>query len=145
MSAALVWSALTSRAAGPLASALALALGCFLVVALLAHAGERSRAEMLVRDRDGWKASAQRWEASARGLRAAFDEAEALRRGETAAARAAVALAEKACEARVATARRSARAIETIIKQEVIRDANGCPARRIVPVERLRDALAPSG
>lgn len=145
MSPGLVWSVLTARATGPLASALAVALACFLAAALLAHAGEKARAGMLARDRDGWKAAAQGWEATARGLRASFEEAEALRRRETGMARAAAEAAGKACETRVAAARRSARAIETIIKQEVTRDATGCPDRRIVPVERLRDALTPAG
>lgn len=144
MSVALIWSALTSRAAGPVAGAMALALACFLAAALVAHAGEKTRAELLLRDRDGWKAAAGRWEASARGLQAAFAEAERLRRQEARVAQAATAQAAKSCETRVAAARRSARAIETIVRQEVTHDAKGCPDRRLVPVERLRDALAPT-
>jgi hypothetical protein len=143
MSLALVWSVLTSRAAGPVAVALAVALACFLAAALVGAAAQGARADGMKRERDRWRTTAGRWESAARGLRASFDETEALRRREAITAQAATDQASKACEARVATARRSARAIETIVNREVTRNANGCPDRGLVPVERLRDALAP--
>ena len=144
MSATLIWSALRSRLAGSVATVLAAVLVCFLAAALVGHAGQKARADRLSKERDAWKTTAARWEASARSLHSAFDEAEALRIRETAQARAAASEFDRACSARVAAARRSARAIETIVNQEVARDANGCPARGLVPRERLRDALAPA-
>jgi len=145
VSAAALWSLLTSRVAGPLAAALATLLACLLAAALVGQAVQKTRLVALERDRDGWKTAAGRWEASAKSLREAFDAAEAMRAKEMEAAQRAVAEAGKTCEARVVAARRSARAIDTIIRQEVSRDANGCPARGLVPGGRLRDALVPGG
>lgn len=145
MSPALIWSVLTSRLAGPVMTAVAVLTAGFLAAALVGLAGQKARADGLSRDRDAWKTAAGRWEASARGLRASFDEAEAIRGREATRARTAAGEAARACDARVAAARRSARAIETIVTKEVARDANGCPARGLVPGERLRDALVPAG
>ena len=138
MSGVLIWSALTSRLAGPVAATLALVLACCLAAALLGKAAQTARAARLVGERDAWEAAAGRW-------RTAHAESEALRVRETGAARIAAIDAARSCEARVETARRSARAIQCIITQEVPHDAQGCPARGLVPVERLRDALTPSG
>ena len=137
MTAALFWSALTSRIAGPVAGALSVVLAGCLALALLGKAEQTARAERLVGERDAWRASAGRW-------RASFAQSEALRARETAAAGAAVNEAARTCQARILTAQRSARAIQSIINQEVPHDAKGCPARGLVPVERLRDALTPS-
>lgn len=144
MTAALIWSVLSSRLAGPIASAVAVALACFLVAAVIGQAGLKAEFNRLSKDRDAWKAAAGRWEASARALRSSFDEAEAIRVRETSQARLAADEARRSCDARVVSARRSARAIESIVTQEVAHDANDCPVRRLVPRERLRDALAPA-
>lgn len=49
--------------------------------------------------------------------------------------------AQTACDARVAAARRSAAAIQSIVSREVPRDANDCPVRQLVPAGELRDAF----
>lgn len=137
MSGALIWSLLSSRIAGPVAAALAVALAGCLVAALLGKAVQTARAERLQGERDGWEAAAGRW-------RSSFIQSEALRVRETAAAEAAVNEAARSCQTRILAAQRSARAIQSIITQEVPHDAKGCPVRGLVTVERLRDALAPA-
>jgi hypothetical protein len=137
MTGALIWSALTSRIAGPIAGVLSVVLAGCLAAALLGKAEQAARVERLVGERDAWKASAGRW-------RASFAQSEALRARETATADAAMNEAARACQARILAAQRSARAIRSIINQEVPHDAQGCPVRGLVPVERLRDALTPS-
>jgi len=134
----LLLSILTSRLTGPIAAAVAAVLATLLALALVAAAAANGRINRLAAERDGWKTAAAHWEA---GLR----QSEVLRAEETATARAASAAASIACDGRVAVARRSARAIQSIVQEEVSHDANGCPARGLVPVERLRDALAPAG
>ncbi len=136
MSVALIWSVLSSRLAGPIAAALAVVLSVCLAAALMGNAAQTARADRLVQARDAWEAAAGRW-------RAAHKQSEALRVRETGAARIAAVEAARSCEARVETARRSARAIQSIINQEVPHDAQGCPVRGLVPAERLRDALTP--
>jgi hypothetical protein len=137
MSGAVLWSLLTSRITGPVAAALAVVLAGCLVAALLGRAVQTARAERLQGERDRWEAAAGRW-------RSSFVQSEALRSRETAAAEAAVNEAARSCQTRILAAQRSARAIQSIITQEVPHDAKGCPVRGLVPVERLRDALAPA-
>lgn len=137
MTGALLWSALTSRLAGPIAAVLAIVLATCLTAALLGKAVQTARADRLQVERDAWEAAAGR-------LRASLAQSEDVRARETTAARTAAAEAARSCEARVTAARRSARAIQSIISQEVPHDAQGCPVRGLVPVERLRDALTPS-
>jgi len=60
---------------------------------------------------------------------------------EQATARTSATNAQAACDARVATARRSAAAIHAIVSREVPRDANDCPVRQLVPAGELRDAF----
>lgn len=136
MTGSLIWSALNSRIAGPAAGALAVVMAGCLVAALLGKAVQTARAERLQVERDAWEAAAGRW-------RSSYVQSEALRARETDAARTAAAVAARSCEARLITARQSARAIQSIINREVPHDAKGCPVRGLVPVERLRDALTP--
>ena len=137
MTGALIWSALTSRIAGPIAGALATVLAVCLAAALLGKAVQTARAERLQGERDAWEAAAGRW-------RSSYVQSEALRARETQAAQAAAGQAARSCEARIVTAQRSARAIQSIVNQEVPHDAKGCPVRGLVPLERLRDALTPA-
>ena len=141
---AMIWRVVTSRMAGPMATAAAVLLAVLLMAALAGRAAEAARSARLTRDRDDWRAAAGRWQAAAEGWRASFRAGERIREEESASARAATEAAAAACAARVAAARRSAAAIETIVTKEVPRDANGCPDRRLVPAERLRDALVPA-
>jgi len=145
MSFAVIWSALGSRLAGPVAAAAALALACVLAASLAGAQVLKVRLARASADRDAWKAAAARWETSARGLKQSFADSEAARSREAARARASLEGERSACSRRVETARRSARAIETIVTKEIDRDSNGCPARGLVPGEQLRNALAPGG
>ena len=112
-------------------------LAAWLCLALGKASAANDRAERLATDRDAWKANAQGWEASYRA-------SEKNRAAEGHTAREASTAASLACDARVATARRSAAAIRSITQAEVPTDANHCPVRPLVPVERLRNALAPA-
>lgn len=133
----LAWKALTARLAGPVATAAAITFAVLWLVSSAGQAAEAARGAVLRGERDGWKTAAVGWQAS-------FHEAEARRRSEQDQAVAALARAESACAVKVAEARRSAAAIQGIVTEKVEKDAKGCPARRLVPVERLRDALAPA-
>ena len=81
-------------------------------------------------------ARAAAWEAS-------YRQADALRREEQGRSLRAVSEADAMCEARVSKARRSASAIQTIVKTETRYDPTGCPVRSSVPLNSLRDALQP--
>ena len=82
------------------------------------------------------KARAVAWEAS-------YRQADALRREEQGRALRAVSEADAMCEARVQAARKSANAIQTIVKTETRYDQTGCPVRERVPDGLLLDALRP--
>jgi hypothetical protein len=82
------------------------------------------------------KARARAWEAS-------YRQADALRREEQGRSLRAVSEADAMCEARVSKARRSASAIQTIVKTETRYDTTGCPVRERVPADLLQDALRP--
>ena len=131
-----IWNALRSRLAGPVASAAAVVFAGLWLATAAGRAAETAKVARLTVERDAWKAAAAGWQGS-------FAEAERLRQGERQRATAALARAEKSCAAQVAQARRSATAIQHIVTETVDHDANGCLARRLVPAERLRDALAP--
>lgn len=105
---------------------------------------EHNRAEALAADRDAWKAATGQWVAVAGQWEANFRAAEKLRREETATAGVAQTLASAQCAARVAEARRSAIAINDILHQEIPREPNGCPSRRLIDPDRLRGALQPA-
>lgn len=85
-----------------------------------------------------WKGHAVAWERHARGVAK-------LRREEGRQAVNAIQEAGRACDARVAGARKSASAIRTIITREPTYDQNHCPVRERVDPGLLRDALRPGG
>lgn len=92
-----------------------------------------------------WKTSSDKWQAAAEGWEDSFHKGEALRGQETTAARAAVDDDAKACETRVAEARRSAQALKTLLAKETkIDPATHCPVRMLLPASGLQDALQPS-
>jgi hypothetical protein len=82
------------------------------------------------------KARAAAWEAS-------YRQADALRREEQGRALRAVSEAGAQCDARVQAARKSANAIQTIVKTETRYDPTGCPVRERVSDSLLHDALRP--
>ena len=110
--------------------------------------GSDATVSRLTKDRDVQKAQAltnwRAWKAE----KGAFDQSEALRGQEGSQAVRAVTQAVQACDARVATARRSTAAIAAITGKAPTYDANSCPVRELVDPGRLRDALgypAPAG
>lgn len=50
--------------------------------------------------------------------------------------------AQASCDARVASARRAAAAIQKLVTKEVPRDPQGCPVRQLVDPRELFDAVA---
>ncbi len=136
MTASLIWTVVATRAGRIAVGGLAVLCSGALLGSCVSRAASNARIDRLDQERDRWQASAEDW-------RRAFHESETLRAGEVRTAGEAAAALQAACEGRVRAARRSAQAIETIVTQETPRDANGCPDRRLVPVERLRDALSP--
>ena len=92
-------------------------------------------------DRDAWRATARGYLASAKEWEASFRASERYRGDERAAAGRAVNASEKACDARVSVARRSAAAIQSIVTKEVRYDESHCPVRAVVSSGELRDAL----
>ena len=142
-------SALASigRAIAPYAIAAAAGAFVWTFAPIIGPAAEVGRLE---HQRDDLKVSAKEWERHARGWMVSFALAENRRLGETATARAAFTADAARCDARVAEARRSTRAIERIItvepRYEVVPDAAGrCPDRRLADPGELRRALQPSG
>lgn len=103
------------------------------------------RAEL---EADTWKQSAADWRTASRGWESSFRSSEANRKGEQDRAVDAVDLERKACTARIAEARRSARVIETIVTKEPTYDQSNplCPPavrRELVDPDLLREALTP--
>jgi hypothetical protein len=105
--------------------------------------GPAARHGRVSAERDAWRMASEGQERAARGWKASFIAAETLRAGEAATARAASASQIQQCAARVAEARASARAIETIVTREPTYDQNRCPVRELVDPGQLRDALRP--
>lgn len=97
--------------------------------------------QRLEAERDDWKSAAEDYRHAAERWHAARDESEAMRALETSVAQSAAASLIEQCGARVAEARRSARAIETLVTQEPTYDENRCPVRRLADPGQLRDAL----
>lgn len=85
-----------------------------------------------------WKGHAVAWERHSRGVAK-------LRRAEGRQAVNAIQEAGRACDARVADARKSSAAIRTIIQKVPTYDQNHCPVRERVDPGLLRDALRPRG
>lgn len=135
---ALAWSALTSRLAGPAATAVAIALACFLVASSLKNVALKSDVAREHKAAVVWRDSSKAWMANARGWKASYRASEAFRDTEAQTAINAVSEANSACSARVAEARRSAIAIRGITHAPV----PNCASRPIVGTDRLRDALA---
>lgn len=111
--------------------ALAIAFAAGLVVGPLAYhfvpvIGPGARIERLSNERDALKAKADMLE---RFQQIAADDAQSQ---------------ADQCQARVDEARRSTRAIETIVTREVPRDPQGCHLRPVVGSDELRDALQPA-
>lgn len=113
--------------------ALALVVGGILYVAGLS--ADRDRWRVAAGD---WKGHAVAWERHSRGVAK-------LRRAEGRQAVNAVQEASRACDARVADARKSSAAIRTIIQKVPTYDQNHCPVRERVDPGLLRDALRPRG
>jgi len=91
------------------------------------------------------KAETARERANSRAWEASFRQSEAMRLKDQDAAARAVSEANAQCDARVSAARKSASAIQTIVKTETRYDASGCPVRERVPNGLLLDALKPAG
>ncbi|MGZ3272433.1 MAG: hypothetical protein ACXU82_03760 [Caulobacteraceae bacterium] len=92
-------------------------------------------------DRDRWRTTAAQDLAWAKGWEDSFRKSDHLRGEERSQATDAIGEAEKICNARVAAARASAEAIQSITTQEPQYDQSHCPIRESVPAGRLRDAL----
>lgn len=105
----------------------------------LSHKLASAQAEASAWRHDGFEHEAGR----ALGWAMSFAKAESLRRGEHGQAVAAVTADQRACDARVAQARRSTLAIQSLVSKEVPRDPQGCPVRQLVDPRELRDALHP--
>lgn len=92
-------------------------------------------------DRDRWKATAGEYLKSAHEWEASYREDARLRGLERSEAVGALNASSKACDARVAAARKSSAAIQSIITRETVYDQSHCPTRRPVGTVGLRDAL----
>lgn len=126
-------SPLIIRLAG-LAAVLALVGGVY-------SAGVSAGKAKIIPDRDNWRTTARGYLAWAKAWEDSFHQAEALRGRERAKAIDAASAAARTCDARVATARRSAAAIQSIVTKEVRYDESRCPVRAVVGAGELRDAL----
>lgn len=112
--------------------------------------GPAAEVARVVGQRDVARSAAKEWERHARGWMTSFGLSENRRLSEADVARSAVTTDAARCDARVAEARRSSRAIETLITKEptyeTVPDAAGrCPDRRLADPGELRRALQPSG
>jgi hypothetical protein len=106
--------------------------------------GASARVHAMERQRDAWRATAAQADKSAKAWEESYRLSEKTRIGESRQAADAVADLDKACEARVSRARRSAEAIRIITTTEPKHDQNGCPTRELIPPGRLRDAIGTS-
>jgi uncharacterized membrane protein len=134
----ILWSILTSKFAGPIATALCIFLGCLLLANLAANGKLKAQVKREHAAYVAWHNAALKWEAYGRGEKASYDASEALRTQETTNARQAVSEANGACSARIREAVQSTKAIRGITHAPV---AN-CNARPIVDTRSLSDALA---
>lgn len=134
---ALLKNPLARRLAGRGAIALALAIA----VAGAYLAGRSAQHARISEDRDAWRRTAGVYLASAKAWERSFHDSEGFRDQERDQARLAIDDAGKACDARVAIARRSAAAIQSIVTKEVRYDESRCPVRAVVGAGELRNAL----
>lgn len=132
-----VTSPLGRRIAGLAGVAVALALA----LAAIYLAGVSAGKAKVSGDRDTWRATARNYLASAKAWEGSFRRAESIRGDERAQAERAVSAVTQACDARIATARRSAAAIQSIVTKETRYDESHCPVRAVVGAGELRDAL----
>lgn len=97
--------------------------------------------QAIVRERELYRRSAIAWEGHARGWYANYNTSDRLRRAEQGRSVRAVDDLRSSCEARLARARESERAIERIVTREVVRDENNCPVRGVVTSNELQSAI----
>ena len=80
----------------------------------------------------------------AEGWEQAFRASEKARAGDLVATIADAAAADRQCDARLAAARKSGAALQTLIQRPVTHDQKtGCPVRELAPPGLLRDVLKP--
>ena len=115
--------------------------GLALAIGVVYGAGVSAGKAKISDDRDAWRATAGQYLASAKAWERSYRSAEKIRGKERDEAVHAADDASKACDARIATARRSAAAIQSIVTKEVRYDENRCPVRAVVGAGELRDAL----
>lgn len=139
--------ALVKFALSPIGRGLGAIAGILAVVLLIFNMGAAHGRKPAEADRDRWRATAATYLHSARAWEASYREDARLRGLEGAEAVSALNASSKACDARVATARKSSVAIQSIITREPAYDQAHCPIRRGVGVDRLRLAtgLGPAG
>lgn len=92
---------------------------------------------------DRWKGEAATAETLRAGWEASFRRSEKLRVQEETEAVASITDAAAACDARVARAKASQAAIQSIVHKEPRHDPQGCPVRELVDPRQLRNALRP--
>lgn len=124
-----------------LAGAGAVVLALTLAISGIYLTGVSAGRAKVAADRDAWRTTALSYLASAKAWEKSFRAAERLRGIEHDKAVSATGQAAKACDARVAAARRSAAAIQSIVTKEVRYDESRCPVRAVVGAGELRDAL----
>lgn len=90
-----------------------------------------------------WKGHAANNRATALAYARKSGRSEGLRKREARQAIDAVNALAGSCDARIATARRSAAAISTLTRKEPPRDPQGCPVRQLLDARQLRDAVRP--
>lgn len=124
-----------------LASLLAVIVACALTVMAIFNAGADHGRKPAEADRNRWKATATAYLGAAHAWEASYRQDARFRGQERAEAIAALNSAAKACDARVAVARRSAIAIQSIVTKETTYDQAHCPVRAVVRADQLSDAL----
>lgn len=115
-----------------------------IVAAVLYVQGLESKVTSLTVARDDARAAARAWEGHARGWQANAAEEHRIRREERREALTSVNDANKACELRVAEARRATTEIRSLTRKEPSYDPQGCPVRGLLPSNQLRNALQPA-
>lgn len=128
-------------ATSPLGKFLGALAAVAVVVLLIFNAGADYGRKPVAADRDRWKTTAGDYLKASRAWEASYRQDARLRGQERTEAVSALSAYAKACDARVAAARRSAVAIQSIVTKETIYDQAHCPVRSIVGVGELRDAL----
>lgn len=89
-----------------------------------------------------WENASNEWKAAATGWQSAFNLSEARRAAEQSTAAAAVDALDIQCAARVAEARRSTAAIQTLVTKAPTYDPNNCPVRALLDPGGLLDAVS---